>query len=304
MPLYEIDESGELTPFRRLRGGADLYESELEDLVWASPDEFLGETLFRIARQANLPTGGRVDVVCLDRSGRVVILEIKRDVERSQLAQCLEYAGWARATNLDELAGLYHRGPEAFFDDWQEFTDSAAPVIVNRSPRLVLIARSFHERTEAALSFLIENGLPVTLIPVTIYEDQQRRRLVDVEGEHEPEFLAPATPEGSTTISLSETSKINGRRIRLSDLLEAGLLVPDDELVWERPRLGVTYRARVTENGAIELEDGRRFPSPSKAAIEAAEIPAYDGWLAWHVSRRAGIALHDLRAELVAEAHA
>ena len=47
-------------------------------------------------------------------------------IERRQLAQCLEYAGWARGTNLDELAGLYHGGPEAFFADWQEFTDTNA----------------------------------------------------------------------------------------------------------------------------------------------------------------------------------
>lgn len=34
VPLYEIRATGELVPFRRLRGGADLYESEIESLVW------------------------------------------------------------------------------------------------------------------------------------------------------------------------------------------------------------------------------------------------------------------------------
>ena len=51
-------------------------------------------------------------MVALDHAARVIVIEIKRDVDRGRLAQCLEYAGWARTTNLDELAGMYHRGPE------------------------------------------------------------------------------------------------------------------------------------------------------------------------------------------------
>ena len=35
MPLFEISED-ELVPFRRLKGGADLFEKEIEDLLWAN----------------------------------------------------------------------------------------------------------------------------------------------------------------------------------------------------------------------------------------------------------------------------
>jgi hypothetical protein len=120
VPLYEIDKAGELTPFRRLQG-ADLYEREIEDLFWTNPEEFVGESLFLVARQANLPSGGRPDIVALDKDARVVVVEIKRDVDRGQLAQCLEYAGWARTTSLDELSALYQRGPQGeFFTGWQE----------------------------------------------------------------------------------------------------------------------------------------------------------------------------------------
>src|SRR4051794_27272400 len=140
MPLYEIRSSRELAPFRRLRGGAGLYEREIEDLVWESPDEFIGESLLLVARQQPLPHGGRSDIIGLASDARVVVIEIKRDIERSQLAQCLEYAGWARRTSLDELAGMYHGGNEAFFRDWQDFAETSVPQLVNRTPRLVLIA--------------------------------------------------------------------------------------------------------------------------------------------------------------------
>lgn len=107
MPLFEIDSAGDLVPFRRLRGGADLYEREIEDLAWANSEEIIGETLFLVQRQPVLQHGGRPDIVALDRDARVVVIEVKREFDRSQLAQCLEYAGWARRTNLDELAQMY-----------------------------------------------------------------------------------------------------------------------------------------------------------------------------------------------------
>ena len=275
MPLFEVGTDAELIPFRQLRGGGDLYEQEIESLLWANLEEFIGESLFPVARQPTIPTGGRPDIVALNASGDIVIVEVKRDVDRSQLAQCLEYAGWGRTTSLDELAGAYHRGQDAFFADWQAFTDTSSLKLLSRKPRLVLVARDFQGRTESAFEFLIENGLPVKLIRVSIYEDLQDRRFVDVEGEHEPE-LTPHEEEGP---HVDHTMK-SGRRVRMTDLLDAGILQPGEELMWRRPRLNETYTAIVRPNGSIELPDGRTFSSPSRAATEAANVPACDGW--WH----------------------
>ena len=293
MPLFEIDADHELVPFRQLRGGVDLYEREIEDLLWANLDEFTGLSLFPVARQPQIAAGGRPDIVALDETGSVVVLEVKRDVDRGQLAQCLEYAGWVRTTSLDELAGLYHGGAAKFFADWQSFTDSPAPVVLARSPRLMLVARDFHGRTESAFHFLVENGLPVKLIRVSIYEDLSGRRFLDVEGEHEPEL-----PVVDDDVPARDHTKIGDRRMRVSDLIEAELLEAGDALTWNRPRLGERYEARVLENGAIQLSDGRSFSSPSRAACEAADIPAYDGWYAWTVERLSGQSLNDLRRVL------
>jgi hypothetical protein len=295
MPLYEIDNAGELVPFRRLRGGDDLYEREIENLVWANPEEIVGETLFLVQRQPSLQLGGRPDIVALDRDARVVVIEVKREFDRGQLAQCLEFAGWARRANLDELAGMYRNGADQFFSDWQEFTESDVPAIVNPSPRLMLLAGSFHGRTEAAIEFLIENRLPVKVVPIAIYEDQQGRRFVDVEAEHEPDFAAVVE-------DVVDHTKINGRRVRVTDLLDAGLLQDGDALYWERRNLGDRYEAIVTGGGTIALGDGRAFSSPSRAAMEAANVPAYDGWYAWHVQRLDGKTLDELRRELAVSA--
>lgn len=170
MPLFEIADETSLLAFQQLHGGSQLYESEIEKLVWDNFEELTGEPLFPVARQPILGGGGRPDIVALDNAARVVVIEVKRDIDRRQLAQCLEYAGWARTTNLDELARMYHGGPDAFFAAWQEFNDAAAPTPVRRAPRLILIARDFHGRTGSALEFLVENHLPVRLVRVALYE--------------------------------------------------------------------------------------------------------------------------------------
>jgi Restriction Enzyme Adenine Methylase Associated len=301
VPLYEIAAVDDLRPFSRLSGGSDLYEKEIEDLFWENPDEFLGESLLLVARQPTLKAGGRPDVVALSKDARVTVIEIKRDVDRGQLAQCLEYAGWARTSSLDELAGMYRGGAEAFFTDWQAFTEDSVPAVLNPKPRLVLIARTFHGRTHSALEYLVENGVPVEILEVSVYENPDARKFLHVESEHEPEVVASQ----ETAVENDPATKLDGRKITLADLVEAELLKPGDRLCWERPKLGAAYHATITSNAAIELDNGGTFATPSRAAKQAAHIPAYDGWYAWRIERPEGsVSLHELRRELVAKAQA
>lgn len=74
------------------------------------------------------------------------------------------------------------------------------------------------------------------------------------------------------------------RRVRVSDLLDAGLIRAGTKLRFKRKRIGVTYYATVTDKGWIRLErDGEEFRSPSRAAMVAAGMRAVDGWRAWAV---------------------
>lgn len=163
MPLFEVRDD-ELVQFRRVPFSSGLYEKEIEDLMWSNLDAFVGVPLFPVKRQPRIGGGLRPDIVTLDEAGYVHVIEVKRDIACDQLAQCLEYAGWALDTSLDELAAMFHDGEEAFFEAWTEFTDSDSPRLVQRPPRLVLVARDFDDRTGAALRFLAENDLPITVL--------------------------------------------------------------------------------------------------------------------------------------------
>lgn len=77
---------------------------------------------------------------------------------------------------------------------------------------------------------------------------------------------------------------LDGRRVQVKDLLDRGLVTAGDVLEFRRPRSGERYLAEVTPAGRLRLEDGREFAAPSRAAMEAAERGAIDGWSAWTVS--------------------
>jgi CBS domain-containing protein len=91
---------------------------------------------------------------------------------------------------------------------------------------------------------------------------------------------------------------INGRRVAVSDLLDAGLLSPGATLTFYRTRLGEQHRATVTSDGRIVLASGESFTTPSKAAAAAADVPAMDGWRSWTVDTTGG-ALDELRQQLL-----
>ena len=50
MPLFEIGND-ELVPFRRVQAGEKVYEREIEELLWANLEAFVGVPLFPVARQ-------------------------------------------------------------------------------------------------------------------------------------------------------------------------------------------------------------------------------------------------------------
>jgi hypothetical protein len=82
----------------------------------------------------------------------------------------------------------------------------------------------------------------------------------------------------------------------VGDLLDAGLVKPGDELVWNRRNHGVRHTARIRIDGTLILADGRVYANPS-GATTALGGNHQNGWSAF---RRVsdGRTLGELRTEL------
>jgi predicted transcriptional regulator len=91
---------------------------------------------------------------------------------------------------------------------------------------------------------------------------------------------------------------LDGRRVRIVDLIDAGYLKPGDDLFYQQHVGGPPHQAKVTERGRLRLLDGREFNTPSAAGTAVAGVRAVPGWSVW---RRGldGPTLHQLRQKLL-----
>ncbi|MEV4898656.1 hypothetical protein AB0K48_55925 [Nonomuraea sp. NPDC055795] len=84
--------------------------------------------------------------------------------------------------------------------------------------------------------------------------------------------------------------------ITLVPLLQAGLIMNGDELIWHRERLRHRHHATVTSDGLLQLTDGSLHRTPDRAATVLAGYPVYS-WRQWHRTTD-GVRLIDLRDAL------
>ena len=79
------------------------YEERLEDWI-VNDSSILGIDLLIIGRQVPTEFGGRIDLLCIDPQGDIVILELKRDrTPREIVAQILDYASWVKNLEYKEI---------------------------------------------------------------------------------------------------------------------------------------------------------------------------------------------------------
>ncbi len=180
--LYTV-EGAEATPAERVRlTEAGLLERQhLQEWVIAHP-EILGEDVLIITFEfdrwitgAGAPTWERLDVLALDRAGRLIVAELKRDVAPDAvMVQALNYAAMARGFSLDLLVEAYgaRRDGELSVAELQEELREWAPAVSDETlapPRIVLVAEDFGPVLRNTAMFLIEQGLDLRLVRVQLY---------------------------------------------------------------------------------------------------------------------------------------
>ncbi|MEU4712084.1 CBS domain-containing protein [Micromonospora purpureochromogenes] len=187
-----------------------------------------------------------------------------------------DYAGTALGRGADELSliGWQWAAGETSKVEAQERALATASRLLDVKPVLVARIDKSHDGNEAAVS----------------------------EESPEEQGLPPASESDHNMLNDSSPPRrkhlLNGRRVRISDLIDADLLKPGDELFFQQ-RIGEDpHQAVVTERGRLRLPDGREFTTPSRAGATVAKRRAVAGWSAWQVGRT-GPTLHRLRLKLL-----
>jgi hypothetical protein len=300
MPLYTYSSSGTLNRVPKIDLiEAGITEADIETIVWENISKLLGPDVFPVARQAKLDDSRRMDILCLHRSGQVVIIELKRDGDRKQLSQILEYAGWVHChADLQSIGNLYirdeeHKGFVAFINDWQSFTNTRHLVEIQKNePQLFLIAGRFEERTEDAIEYLRKTGAQIETMELTFYEETFSGNLslhvkssITLENKNLPsifdftEEIAEPAPSSVSKKNVLENA-IERRRpwkdFFLTFVAENILQIGDE---FEITRNGKSSKLRLLASGNfISIDTGIVYSSPSAAAVGILGTKAANGW--------------------------
>lgn len=149
-------------------------ESQLETYIESDPS-ILGQTLLIIGRQVPTAHGGFIDLLALDESGTVHVLELKRDkTPRDVTAQALDYGSWVSTLSRSDLVAIWggYRSELAFEEAFADTFGEAPPEDLNSSQVFTIIAATVDAATERIVRFLNEGyGIPINVVFFRHFQD-------------------------------------------------------------------------------------------------------------------------------------
>lgn len=198
--LWEIskDQLNEIT-----KSKLDL-ESRLE--TWLDNDiSILADDLLVIGRQVITDYGGKVDLLCIDRNGDLVIVELKKDkTAREVIAQALDYASWVKDLSNErvrEIANAYllTKNGSNLENAFCENFSSEFPDILNAQHNIIIVAAQIDSSSERIIKYLSETyGVRINVATFQYFCDSSGRELLArkllMEAEIQPVNISKRNP--------------------------------------------------------------------------------------------------------------
>ena len=246
--VWEIDDKDSLAEM--MPSKLD-YEERIETWICNNvsvlePDD---SGLLVIGRQVETLFGGRVDLLCMNADGDLVIVELKRDkTPREITAQALDYASWAQdltSQRIEEIAVEYLQGKplkEAFEDT---FPDKEYPEIINGQHSIKIVASSIDDSTERIIRYLSGKGIAINFVRFHLFKsahgkEQLVRTFVVPPGQAEENSLKAGrgkrTASGKTLADRLEQTTNDAER----EFLKARLSDPNQD--FNRSKRALVYR--------------------------------------------------------------
>ena len=145
-------------------------ENLLEDILTKNPN-MLEIGLDLVGRQVDTP-GGPLDLLGVDRAGRLVVFELKRGrLNRDAVAQVIDYASQLNAMDLDSLfqhiterSGNLEIEKMDNFEEWYDNNYPNHDADALKPPRIVLVGLGVDETTERMVNYLEKLGQKASLL--------------------------------------------------------------------------------------------------------------------------------------------
>lgn len=152
-------------------------EARLE--AWMERDiSILSTDLFVIGRQVETEFGGYIDLLCLDRNGDVVIVELKRDKTPRQItAQGLDYASWVDGLSHDAIS----RQANEYLSQARTTLEEAfaahfglpLPEVLNEDHAILIVGSEIDPSSERIIRYLsTRHGVNINAVTFSFFDDK------------------------------------------------------------------------------------------------------------------------------------
>ncbi len=153
-------------------------EARLEDWIAKDPS-ILGLELIPIGRQVITTFGGRIDLLCINADGDIVILELKRHkTPRDVVAQVLEYASWVKKLTYDEINSITLDYVKKDLSNVLVEHFEEIPENINSSHSMIIVASELDEASERIVQYLVEEyDVNINVVFFNFFSDGSRELL-------------------------------------------------------------------------------------------------------------------------------
>ncbi|WP_375170304.1 hypothetical protein [Marinobacter sp.] len=216
----------------------------IEEWVRSNP-ELLGENLLIVSiefdRFSN--SNDRLDVLALDRSGNLVVIELKRDSAAGYAdLQAIRYAAMVSSMTVEVLLPYYIAYRNKYDgevlsegeakDQIIEFVESDSFVELSNKPRIILCSEGFSQEITATVLWLRESDIDISCVKITPYQVGSQVVIV-------PKVVIPLEEARQYLIDIKRKEEVKELSVRknrpktMKILIENNLVAAEDKLTLE-----------------------------------------------------------------------
>jgi len=165
MKIFRVNNKDKLIQYKEQDFKQENIEEQLETWIENNPYCLLDEKVLIIGRQVTTNLGSIVDLLALDKSGDLVVIELKRDsTPRDTVAQILEYTSFVEDLSYQQLEEIFidYTGEENinltdYHRNYFELQEDEA-VAFNKNQKLLIIAQVITKEVKQTATYLRKKG--------------------------------------------------------------------------------------------------------------------------------------------------
>ncbi|MBT3363118.1 MAG: DUF91 domain-containing protein [Chloroflexi bacterium] len=178
--IWRVDEKP-----TKLSSSSLSSENELEDMI-CEDISILNEKWLPIGRQVSTIYGGFIDILAMDESGNLVVIELKKNkTPREVVTQAIDYASWVKILDSTKVADIYKKYGGSFNPQYESIDEAMENTFkktldedeINQAHQILIVASELDSSTERIVKYLSDYEIPINTAFFNVFQDGENRYL-------------------------------------------------------------------------------------------------------------------------------